>query len=90
MNIARVVVTKQWQNLENLIESFSPADNDKYEIQNIGNEDLQIYEGTTAPTSERNGFVVTHNKSAKWTKESGYYCFVKAKYNQTTINIGSL
>jgi hypothetical protein len=89
-NIARVALTKNWQNLEDVIEGFTPSADSKYEIQNVGNEDVQLYEGATAPTEERNGFVIPHNEVAKWTKQDGNYCFAKAKYDQATINVGSL
>lgn len=89
-NIARVEATNQWQNLEDIIEGFTPEVGSRYELQNIGNEDLQIYEGATAPETERDGFVVPRNLSAKLTKEDGGYWFIRAKYNSTTANLGTL
>lgn len=87
--IGRGNVTNVWQNLEDVIEGFSPTTDTEYVLQNIGAEDLQICEGTEAPTSERDGFVLTLNKTATLKKEDGVNFYVRAKYNSTVINLGT-
>lgn len=89
-NTARVTATQEWQNLEDMIENFAPEAEEKFQLQNVGSKDLQIYEGATAPTEERNGFVIPINKGVIYTKKDGQYCFVKSKENTTVINIASL
>lgn len=88
-NIARVEATEQWQNLEDVIEGFSPEVDSQYELQNIGARDLLIYEGATAPT-DIDGFVVEIHKTAKLTKKDGEYWFVRALTDTTKINLGTL
>lgn len=89
-NIARVNVTSQWQNLEDVIEGFTPEENSQYELQNTGAKDLLIYEGATAP-ADIDGFVVQVYKTAKLTKKSGEYWFVRTKAEETTTaNLGTL
>lgn len=88
--IGRGQLTAQWQKLDDVVEGFSPTTDSMYELQNIGNEDVQICEGEEAPEPERDGFVITHNKSAKLKKEDGLDFWVKAKYNQAFINLGTL
>lgn len=87
--IGRGSVTAEWQNLTDVVEGFSPETDTEYELQNIGAEDLQICEGTEAPTPERDGFVLTLNKTATLKKEDGVDFYVRAKYNSTVINLGT-
>lgn len=88
-NIARVKATEQWQNLEDVIEGFSPEVDSQYQLQNIGARDLLIYEGAEAPT-DIDGFVVGVHKSAKLTKKDGEYWFVRAVTDTAVINLGTL
>ena len=89
-NIARVNVTAEWQNLEDVIEGFTPEVDSMYELQNTGARDLLIYEGATAPTGI-DGFVVQVYKTAKLTKKDGEYWFVRTREAETTTaNIGTL
>lgn len=88
-NIARVTATEQWQNLEDVIEGFSPEVDSQYQLQNIGARALLIYEGTEAPTGV-DGFVVDIHKGAKLTKKDGEYWFVRALTETTAINLGTL
>ncbi len=90
-NIARLEVGTEWVDLETEIENFSPEEGDQYEIQNIGGTQyLQVYEGATAPTQEKNGFVVKPFKTGTWTKEDGQKLFVAAVDGQVTINIAKI
>lgn len=88
-NIARVTATEQWQNLEDVIEGFSPEVDSQYELQNTGAGILLIYEGAEAPT-DIDGFVVGLHKVAKLTKKADEYWFVRALTETTTINLGTL
>lgn len=90
-NIARLdVPSTEWIKVEEAIEGFSPSADDKFEIQNIGSKSLQIYEGATAPTAEKDGFVLGLWESAKYTKKDGEYLFVRGLEDLTTMNIAEL
>ena len=88
--IGRGSVTNVWQNLEDVIEGFSPEVDSQYQLQNIGARDLLIYEGAEAPTGI-DGFVVGLHKVAKLTKKSAdEYWFVRALTDTTVLNLGTL
>ena len=90
-NIARLnVEATEWVKVEEEIEGFSPSADDKFQIQNIGSKSLQIYEGASAPTADKDGFVLTINKGAIYTKKSGEYLFVRGLEGLTTLNIAEL
>lgn len=88
-NIGRVEVTTTWQNLEDVIEGFSPDVDSQYQLQNVGARDLLIYEGAEAP-EDVDGFFVGVHKSAKLTKKDGEYWFVRTLTETTKINLGTL
>lgn len=88
--IGRGKVTAEWQKLDDVVEGFSPTTDSKYEIQNIANEELQICEGASKPTDERDGFILEVGESAKLKKEEGIDFWVRAKYNSTVVNLGTL
>lgn len=89
-NIARLDVPAKWTDLETAITGFTPAEDDIYEIQNIGNKPLQIYGGASAPTSERDGFVAGIFDIARWKVVQGEKCYVRAQEDTTTINIAKI
>lgn len=88
--IGRGNVTNVWQKLDDVITGFSPVTDSKYELQNIANEELQICEGASAPTDERDGFIVKPYDTAEIKKEDGIDFWVKAKYSSTVVNLGTL
>lgn len=88
--IGRGKLTTEWQNLEDVVVDFSPVTDSRYELQNIGNEEIQLCEGATAPTDERGGFIVKPYDTAELKKEDGINFYVKAKYKSSTINLGTL
>lgn len=88
--IGRGKVTAGWQNLEDVVVGFSPVTDNRYELQNIENEEIQLCEGATAPTDERDGFIVKPYDTAELKKEDGINFYVKAKYKSSTINLGTL
>ena len=87
--IGRGKVTKEWQKLDDVITGFTPVTDKRYELQNIANEELQICEGASKPTEERDGFIVIPYDVAKLTKEEGIDFWVRAKYNSTVVNLGT-
>ena len=88
--IGRGELTAEWQNLTDVITGFSPVTDGKYELQNIGVEEIQVCEGATAPTEERDGFIVRIYDIAELKKEDGINFYVKAKYKSSTVNLGTL
>lgn len=88
--IGRGTLTAEWQNLEDVITGFSPVTDSRYELQNIANEEIQVCEGASAPTDERDGFIVKPYDTAELKKEEGIDFWVKAKYKSSTINLGTL
>lgn len=91
-NIARVTATNEWQKVEDLVEGFTPEADSKYQIQNIGSVSLQIYEGAEEPTNEKDGFVLTLNKGAIYTKKTDEYLFIRSMDNEkvAVMNIASI
>ena len=87
--IGRGTLTAEWQKLDDVVEGFSPETDTEYVLQNIGAEDVQICEGATTPTAERDGFVLKINKIAILKKESDVDFYVRAKYKSATINLGT-
>ena len=88
--IGRGKVTAEWQKLDDVITGFTPETDSRYELQNIANEELQLCEGASKPTDERDGFIIKPYDSAELKKESGIDFWVRAKYSSTTINLGTL
>lgn len=88
--IGRGEATKEWQKLDDVVDGFSPETDGRYELQNIANEELQICEGASKPTDERDGFIVKPYDTAELKKEAGIDFWVRAKYNSTIINLGTL
>ena len=89
-NIARIDVSAtEWIKVEEEIEGFTPSEGDSFEVQNIGSKNLQIYEGASAPTADKDGFILGLWKSATYIKKSGEYLFVRGLEDLTTLNIAS-
>ena len=88
--IGRGEATNEWKKLDDVVDGFSPETDGKYELQNIANEELQLCEGASKPTDERDGFIVKPYDTAELKKEAGIDFWVRAKSKSTTINLGTL
>ena len=84
------ILKNQWQNLGTLISAKGESleSGKRYQIQNVGNQQVQITTGTK-PSAKRDGFVVSPYD--KWVLIKGDDdVWVKAISGDTVINIAEI
>jgi len=86
----RLELNTEWTELDTAIEGFEPEADKKYQIQNIGNQLLQMYEGETAPAEDMGGFIIPVYKGVIWTKKEDKNLYVRSVADNTTIIISEM